>query len=95
MEKIVIVGAGGFGREVKMLIDQINSIENKYEFLGFYDDGIQKGTVINHHKVLGSIDELSYIDYEINKTHTHLIVVKHMIIYKKRIISCQKNGVAG
>ncbi len=66
MEKIVIVGAGGFGREVKMLIDQINSIENKYEFLGFYDDGIQKGTVINHHKVLGSIDELSYIDYEIN-----------------------------
>lgn len=66
MEKIVIVGAGGFGREVKMLIDQINSVHHKYEFLGFYDDGHEKGTIINYNKVLGSIDDLVKIDGKIN-----------------------------
>ena len=36
MKKIVIVGAGGFGREVKMLIDQINLRSKEFDFLGFY-----------------------------------------------------------
>ena len=31
-------GAGGFGREVKMLIDQINEVEKKWNFVGFFDD---------------------------------------------------------
>lgn len=66
MEKIVIVGAGGFGREVKMLIDQINLKEKKYEFIGYYDDGFKKGTVINFNEVLGSIEDLENIDYKVN-----------------------------
>jgi hypothetical protein len=33
MKKIVIIGAGGFGREVKMLIDQINDNSKKFDFL--------------------------------------------------------------
>ena len=59
MEKIVIIGAGGFGREVKMLIDQINSKEALYDFVGYYDDGFTTGTIINFDKVLGSIDDLA------------------------------------
>ena len=66
MEKIVIVGAGGFGREVKMLIDQINLKECKYEFLGFYDDGFEKGTTINNNQVLGSIGDLANSSQELN-----------------------------
>ena len=66
MEKIVIVGAGGFGREVKMLIDQINQIENKYEFLGYYDDGILQRTAVNYNEVLGSVADLADVDYKIN-----------------------------
>jgi sugar O-acyltransferase (sialic acid O-acetyltransferase NeuD family) len=62
MEKIVIVGAGGFGREVKMLIDQINRYEHKYEFLGYYDDGFTIGSTINNNLVLGSIDDLAKND---------------------------------
>jgi hypothetical protein len=46
MENIVVVGAGGFGREVKMLIDQINEESPKFNFIGFYDDSVQKGTKI-------------------------------------------------
>ena len=38
MKDIVIVGAGGFGREVKFIIDRINSIKKTYNLLGFYDD---------------------------------------------------------
>ncbi len=58
MRKIAIIGAGGFGREVKMLIDQINHIEKKYEFIGFYDDNIPIDSEVNGFKILGTVDEL-------------------------------------
>lgn len=61
MEDIIIVGAGGFGREVGMLIDVINqysSEKNKYNLLGFVDDGIKQHTKIHEYEVLGGIDYL-------------------------------------
>ncbi len=39
MKKNAIFGYGGFGREVQMLIEQINIEEKQYEFIGLYDDG--------------------------------------------------------
>lgn len=66
MEKIVIVGAGGFGREVKMLIDQLNSKENVYEFEGYYDDAFEIGTTINSNEVLGSILDLANTTEKLN-----------------------------
>lgn len=66
MRKIVIVGAGGFGREVKMLIDQINLNSKEFEFLGFYDDGIVKSTIVNGFNVLGSVIDLFKIDYDLS-----------------------------
>lgn len=65
MKKIVIIGAGGFGREVKMLIDQINQNEIQYEFIGFYDDNVESGSIINGFKILGSVNELLQIDYNL------------------------------
>lgn len=59
MKKIAIFGAGGFGREVQFLIEEINSIKPTYEFIGFYDDGILKGSIINDYPVLGGINELN------------------------------------
>ena len=59
MNNIVIVGAGGFGRDTKTVIDAINSIENKYNLLGYYDDGKLPNTPINNLKVLGSIKDLA------------------------------------
>ena len=61
MENIVIIGAGGFGREVKMLIDQINEGLLQYNLLGFYDDSVQKGTEVFGLEVLGSIEELNQV----------------------------------
>lgn len=60
MKNIAIFGAGGFGREVKTIIDKINNENpNTYNFLGFYDDGFEKGTIINGCPILGGIDELN------------------------------------
>lgn len=61
MIKIAIVGAGGFGREVKMLIDQINLVEKKYEFIGYYDDGFVKGDLINNFPILGDTNDINNI----------------------------------
>ena len=37
--RLVIIGAGGFGREVLDIVDAINAQRPSYEFLGFLDDG--------------------------------------------------------
>ncbi|NHN26155.1 acetyltransferase [Flavobacterium jejuense] len=61
MENIVIIGVGGFGREVKVLIDQINQVENKYIILGFYDDAATMKETCNGLKYLGKIEMLNNV----------------------------------
>ena len=62
MEKVAIIGAGGFGKEVQMLIEQINTINPTYDIVGFYDDGKSKGKIINGLPVLGKIEDINNID---------------------------------
>ena len=59
MEKIVIVGAGGFGREVEWLINRVNKVKPTYEVIGFADDGKEKGEPVGHSAVIFNTDELS------------------------------------
>ncbi|MEL0644326.1 acetyltransferase [Olleya sp. Ti.3.14] len=66
MEKIAIIGAGGFGREVKTLVDSINESSNQYDLIGFFDDNIDKGTIVNGLKVLGGLSDLNKIDYKLS-----------------------------
>lgn len=62
MKNIAIFGAGGFGREVKTIIDAINkSMPNTYNFIGFYDDGLEKGKIVNGYPILGGIKELNEV----------------------------------
>ena len=44
MKKIAIFGAGGFGRETRLLINQINASHTQWEFIGFFDDNQDKST---------------------------------------------------
>lgn len=62
MKKIAIVGAGGFGREVKMLIEDINEKNAQFEIIGFYDDKEYK-TEINGLPYLGEIKNINDVDY--------------------------------
>ena len=41
MKKIIIVGAGGFGREAYYLIKDINKIHPTWKIVGFLDDRVQ------------------------------------------------------
>lgn len=64
MEDIVIIGAGGFGREVQWLIERINESEKektgrgKFNIKGYIDDGVKAGTVVDGYEVLGTIEYL-------------------------------------
>lgn len=65
MKKIAIFGAGGFGREVKMLIDQINQDRHQFELIGFFDDDESKSSMVNGLPILGGIKELNQWQGEI------------------------------
>lgn len=65
MDKIAIVGAGGFGREVLTLVQAINKEKERYEILGFIDN-LQKGTMINGYPVIGTDDEINETKEEVS-----------------------------
>lgn len=66
MNKILIVGAGGFGREVQWLIERINQKNPIWEIEGYLDDSVEVGTEVNGYKVLGGIDELGKYDTSVS-----------------------------
>lgn len=61
MENIVVIGAGGFGREVLMLINHINANKPSFHCLGFFDDSKEKGSLINGLPVLGKVQDLVHV----------------------------------
>lgn len=58
MNKIIIIGAGGFGREVKFLIDRINQQEMTFDILGFVDDNTDLDKTINGIPYLGTVEKV-------------------------------------
>lgn len=56
---LVIVGAGGFGRETAEAVRALNSIDGSWHLVGYLDDDATRhGTVIDGLPVLGGIAEL-------------------------------------
>lgn len=67
MKDIVIVGAGGFGREVASLLKRINKESSTWNLLGFYDDDtnqLPKGTRNEYGEVLGTTSDLNQVTKE-------------------------------
>jgi sugar O-acyltransferase (sialic acid O-acetyltransferase NeuD family) len=62
-KNIAIIGKGGFGREVRCLIEQINNESEKWNFIGYFDD--QSGESIDGYPVLGKVSDVNNIDEEI------------------------------
>lgn len=64
MNDIVIIGAGGFERDVQWLLERINEQLNReagesfWNIFGYIDDGVEIGTEVNGYTVLGSSDYL-------------------------------------
>lgn len=68
MKDIAIYGAGGLGREVASMIKLINqTAPNTWNLVGFFDDGVVKGTQIsNFGQVYGGMSELNSWRKELN-----------------------------
>lgn len=59
MKNLIIIGAGGFAREVSWLVDDINDAEEKWNLIGFIDDNTDVyGKKLNGYDVLGGLDYL-------------------------------------
>ena len=59
MQKIIIVGAGGFGREVAWVIDRINQRQEYYQVRGFCDDDPSKENDLSDTSLfLGAVDQV-------------------------------------
>lgn len=59
MKDIVILGSGGFGREVHWLIEEINNVKPQWNLLGYVDDIHPIGELINGFPVLGTTEWLN------------------------------------
>lgn len=57
LKPLVIVGAGGLGREVAWLVEDINRQKPEWDFIGFVDDGVQ-GNTVEGYPVLGPVEHL-------------------------------------
>jgi len=61
MQDIVIVGAGGFAREVAWLIEDINLKNNLWNLIGYIDENLSnKGCLLNGNEVLGNFDSIKW-----------------------------------
>ena len=65
MKKISVFGAGGFGREVKVLIEQINAVKKQWDFIGFWDDDETLDKTINDSPLLGGMNQLNQFNEEL------------------------------
>ena len=59
LKDIAIFGVGGFGREVLALIQDINKAKPTWNIVGFFDDGYEKGVMVNGYPILGKTEDLN------------------------------------
>jgi len=59
VKPIAVFGAGGFGLEVAMLIEQINAAWPRWRLIGFFDDDPVAGPVVSGYSVLGDTRALN------------------------------------
>jgi sugar O-acyltransferase (sialic acid O-acetyltransferase NeuD family) len=61
MKKLIIVGAGGLGKEVGWIVDRINQKKKTWDLLGFLDDNesLYNKQIYKKKKVIGTIKSIS------------------------------------
>jgi len=63
MKDIVIIGAGGIGREVAWIIEEINEVNPTWNIVGFVDENREMHNKdLNGYKVLGGIEALDKLE---------------------------------
>jgi sugar O-acyltransferase (sialic acid O-acetyltransferase NeuD family) len=66
MDRLIIIGAGGFARETLDVVEALNAVERRWDFLGFLDDNKSEDPLITRRgaRILGTSDLLPELDCE-------------------------------
>ena len=86
LKDLIIIGAGGVGRETALIVEEINDKSKEWNLLGFIDDYKEIGEDINGYKVLGGNE---YIDNYDKEVYVVCAIANYTI--KKNIIQNIKN----
>ena len=63
MRDILIIGAGGIGRETAWIIEEINEVKPTWNLLGYIDENSEMhGKELNGYKVLGGLEALEKLE---------------------------------
>lgn len=66
LKDIIIIGAGGVGRETALIVESINEHKEEWNLLGFVDDDENiQGKLINGYNVLGKLEYLLNYNKEV------------------------------
>lgn len=85
MKKLLIIGAGGLGREVAQYIQDINQTHETFELLGFIDtDKRKKGVIYGRNLVLGGMEVCEKLQKEYGEIYGFCAIANPTI--KRRII---------
>lgn len=83
MKNIVIIGAGGVGREVSLIIEKINKLKATWNLIGFIDDNVNNwNKVINGYPVIGGMDSLEKLPLD-----TYVVIAIANYNAKKKIVN--------
>ena len=85
MKDIAIFGAGGLGREIALLIRQINDVTPTWNMLGFYDEQ-HFSEAIDGFPYLGSLQELNATKQEL-----HLVIGIGNCQWKRKVFEQIQN----
>ena len=93
VKKLVLIGAGGFGKEAASIVEALNSERPRYELLGFVDDGerFKAGDEINGYPWLGTVDwvrqntdESIFYTCTVGNVHTRARIQKELMALGKQ-----------
>lgn len=88
LKNLIIIGAGGVGRETALIVEAINNVAKEWNILGFVDDNKAiHNKEVNDYKVLGGLDYL--LDY---KEEVYVVCAISNYEIKKKIINAIKNS---
>ena len=83
MKDIVIIGAGGVGRETAWIIEQINMRKSTWNIIGFVDDNEEIwNSEINGYRVIGNLNCLNDLE---NRPYVIIAIANYEV--KKSIVS--------
>lgn len=82
MKNIIIIGAGGVGREVSLIIEKINKLKATWNLIGFIDDNINSWKIINGYPIIGGMDLLETLPLD-----TYVVIAIANYNVKKKIVN--------